>query len=56
MTRKELIKELEEHKMAIGKERDKLRKLIDEIEPLARDTDDAVEYIQSAINALSELT
>jgi len=49
------IKEIEKRKEAIGKERDKLRELIEEADELSECCDETIELLEDAANKLSEL-
>ena len=51
---KTLLKQLEKHRTAIGKERDALRELHEEIESLLDPVNRGVEALDDAITALSE--
>ncbi len=51
---KQIIKQLERRRDAIGKERDKLRELLSEWADLADTCDSAYEDIDRAIDALSQ--
>jgi hypothetical protein len=55
MTPKQFIKQVEKHRDAIGKERDKLRELIGGAEDLAFASEEAMDALNSAIDSLSEL-
>ena len=55
MKHKAWIRELQKRRIAIGKERDKLRSLIEECEGLEDCSVRAYEAIDEAIQALSEL-
>jgi hypothetical protein len=48
------VKELERRRTALGKERDKLRALVDEYEALKDSADDAYDNLTYAIQRLSE--
>ena len=52
---KEWINKLEEHKTAIGKERDGLQELLSEIEELEENCNIAIDDIDGAIESLSYL-
>lgn len=54
MTYKQMVKELEKRRTAIGKERDKLLELHSEIDNLLDSVELAEENLQSAIDALSQ--
>ena len=54
MTYKQMVKELEKRRTAIGKERDKLLELHSEIDNLLDSLELADENLQSAIDALSQ--
>lgn len=55
MNIKNCIRELEERKVAIANERDKLRELLSDLEQLEDNCDEAIENIDRAIDAISEL-
>ena len=53
MTKKQLIRRIEQSKARIAKERDTLRELIDEVEIIEHDADEAVNRLDEAVDALS---
>ena len=55
MNVKKIKDQLEERRVAVGVERDKLRALISEVEDLAETCERAHDALQEAIYALSEL-
>lgn len=54
LTTKEIIKLLKKSKSIIGKERDALGELLDEMEGLYNATDEAVQDLENAIDRLSD--
>lgn len=52
---KKLIRQINERKNAIAKERDKLRGLIDEWGMLADNCDNAIDHLERAADELSQL-
>ena len=54
MTMKQIVKKIEKHRDKIGKERDALREILYEIEPLIESCDDAIRDLNYAIDRLSE--
>jgi hypothetical protein len=54
MTKQQLIKTLKKHSKAIGKERDALRDLREEIDNLFRDCDDGLSLLEDAIDIFSQ--
>ena len=54
MTYKKMIREIEKRREAVGKERDKLDELIDELSALRESCDSAWHDLRSAVDALSE--
>ena len=53
---KTIMQTIEKRKVAIGKERDKLRDFISELEELEETCSRAYDDLQNAVHALSELT
>jgi hypothetical protein len=53
-SRKSLQRKLEAHIKAISRERDELRKLVDDASDVLGDTDEAVQSLQSAVDTLSQ--
>jgi hypothetical protein len=53
--KKKLLKRIVECKKALQKQRDELRELIDEMENIADCSDEAIHYIESAVDHLSQL-
>lgn len=51
---KRLLAAIERHKKAIGEHRDALRELIEDVEAVIDSSDRGVEYLESAVDALSE--
>jgi len=54
MTFSSMIKAIEKRRVAVGKERDKISEMIDELSCLKESCDRAYDDMQSAIDALSE--
>lgn len=54
-TRKAIVKQLEKHRVAIGRERDALRDMQEEISVLFESCEMGVEALDTAIQTFSEL-
>lgn len=55
MNKKAIIKKIENHKKQIAKHRDALREIFENIETEIEAFDRGVEYLDDAINAISEI-
>ena len=52
---KAILRHIDRHKAAIGKHRDELREIIEEISSIGDDADEATELLDQATDALSRL-